>query len=92
MELSDGISVVVPVYNSAETIEELTRRLAQVLPGLSETQGGQFELILVNDGSRDESWEIIIRLASEFRWVRGFNLMRNYGQHNALLCGVRAAR
>ncbi len=92
MELSDGISVVVPVYNSAETIEELTRRLAQVLPGLSETQGGQFELILVNDGSRDESWEIITRLASEYRWVRGFNLMRNYGQHNALLCGVRAAR
>ncbi|MCU0488021.1 MAG: glycosyltransferase, partial [Anaerolineales bacterium] len=69
MELSNGISVVVPVYNSAETLEELTHRLAQVLPGLSQAQDGQFELILVNDGSRDESWEIITRLASEYRWV-----------------------
>ena len=50
------------------------------------------EAILVNDGSRDQSWEIILQLATEYPWIRGINLMRNFGQHNALLCGIRAAR
>jgi undecaprenyl-phosphate 4-deoxy-4-formamido-L-arabinose transferase len=52
----------------------------------------EYELLLVNDGSRDQSWPIIRRLAAENSRVRGINLMRNYGQHNALLCGIRAAR
>ena len=50
-----------------------------------------FELILVNDGSPDESWAVIRRLAADFRWIRGLDLSRNYGQHNALLAGIRAA-
>ena len=50
------------------------------------------EIILVNDGSRDASWETIAALAVKSPQVRGFNLMRNYGQHNALLCGIRMAR
>jgi undecaprenyl-phosphate 4-deoxy-4-formamido-L-arabinose transferase len=54
--------------------------------------GGQYELILVNDGSPDASWETICRLASDYHWITGIDLMRNYGQHNALLCGIRAAR
>jgi glycosyltransferase involved in cell wall biosynthesis len=86
--LLPGISVVIPVYNSAETLAELAYRLGQVLPGLSKT----FEIILVNDGSRDSSWEVINQLANQFPWVRGYNLMRNYGQHNALLCGIREAQ
>jgi undecaprenyl-phosphate 4-deoxy-4-formamido-L-arabinose transferase len=49
------------------------------------------EILLVNDGSGDNSWDVICRLAAEYRTVRGMNLMRNYGQHNALLCGIRAA-
>ena len=52
----------------------------------------EHEIILVNDGSRDRSWEIISELSSRFPAVRGLNLMRNYGQHNALLCGIRAAK
>lgn len=86
--LKPGISVVVPVYNSAATLDELVRRLEQVLPGLAK----EYELILVNDGSRDESWVKISALTSVTPWMRAFNLMRNYGQHNALLCGIRAAR
>jgi glycosyltransferase involved in cell wall biosynthesis len=86
--MGDGISIVVPVYNSAETLEELAARLANTLPGLSET----YEVILVNDGSRDQSWEIICQLSSRYAWLSGINLMRNYGQHNALLCGIRQAR
>jgi glycosyltransferase involved in cell wall biosynthesis len=84
----EGISVVVPVYNSAETLEELASRLANVLPGLSQS----YEVIMVNDGSRDQSWEEICQLTDKYTWLRGFNLMRNYGQHNALLCGIREAR
>lgn len=86
--LSNGISVVVPVYNSAATLEELTARLSQELPKLSD----HYELILVNDDSRDHSWETICQLANRYSWVTGYSLMRNYGQHNALLCGIRAAR
>jgi glycosyltransferase involved in cell wall biosynthesis len=52
----------------------------------------QYEIILVNDGSRDRSWEVISELSSHSATVRGLNLMRNYGQHNALLCGIRAAK
>jgi undecaprenyl-phosphate 4-deoxy-4-formamido-L-arabinose transferase len=49
-------------------------------------------LILVNDCSRDRSWEVIEKLQTHYPWVRGINLVRNFGQHNALLCGIRAAR
>ena len=52
----------------------------------------QYEVVLVNDGSRDQSWKVIQELSRMFPWIRGINLMRNYGQHNALLCGIRAAR
>jgi len=82
-----NISIVIPVYNSQETLDELIQRISRMLPDLSE----EFEVILVNDGSRDRSWDTITQLAREYNWVRGINLMRNYGQHNALLCGVRAA-
>jgi len=88
LPLTQGISVVVPVYNSAAMLPELVRRLDPVLRGT----GGPFELILVNDGSRDTSWEVIHALATSHDWVRGLCMMRNYGQHNALLAGVRAAR
>jgi glycosyltransferase involved in cell wall biosynthesis len=83
-----SISVVTPVYNGEASIAELCRRLAEVLPRIS----AQHEVILVNDGSRDRSWETISELCSRSPVVRGLNLMRNYGQHNALLCGIRAAK
>jgi undecaprenyl-phosphate 4-deoxy-4-formamido-L-arabinose transferase len=82
------ISVVVPVYNSELILPELIRRLEPVLASLS----SQYEVVLVNDGSWDQSWKVIQELSRSFPWVRGINLMRNYGQHNALLCGIRAAR
>jgi undecaprenyl-phosphate 4-deoxy-4-formamido-L-arabinose transferase len=52
----------------------------------------EFEIILVNDHSKDASWETIKSLSSSNDHVRGINLIKNFGQHNALLCGVRAAR
>ena len=83
-----SLSVVTPVYNSEASVAELCRRLGEVLPRVAT----QYEIILVNDGSRDRSWEVISELSSHSPTVRGLNLMRNYGQHNALLCGIRAAK
>jgi undecaprenyl-phosphate 4-deoxy-4-formamido-L-arabinose transferase len=88
MELPDGISVVVPVFNSERSLPELLRRLSELLPTLTKS----YEVILVNDGSRDCSWEVVCRSILRYPWVTGINLMRNYGQHNALLCGIRRAR
>jgi undecaprenyl-phosphate 4-deoxy-4-formamido-L-arabinose transferase len=82
------VSVVVPVYNSAVVLPRLAKELDGVLTGCS----AGFELILVNDASPDTSWQVITELAREYSWVRGINLMRNVGQHNALLCGIRAAK
>jgi glycosyltransferase involved in cell wall biosynthesis len=83
-----SISVVTPVYNGEASVGELCRRLLEVLPRIA----AQYEIILVNDGSRDRSWETISELCSRSPSVRGLNLIRNYGQHNALLCGIRAAK
>lgn len=82
------VSAVVPVYNGEPTLGELCERLAAVLEGSSR----DFEIILVNDGSCDASWKTIERISRQNVRVRGLNLMRNYGQHNALLCGIRASR
>ena len=83
-----ALSIVVPVYNSEASLEPLARRIQTSLGATL----SPLELILVNDCSRDRSWEIIQKLQMHYPWVRGINLMRNYGQHNALLCGIRAAR
>jgi undecaprenyl-phosphate 4-deoxy-4-formamido-L-arabinose transferase len=82
------VSVVVPVYNSETTLRELVSRLAVVLPRTTDS----FEVVLVNDGSRDGSWQTIVELAQAYSFVRGLDLQHNYGQHNALLAGIRAAR
>lgn len=83
-----GLSIVIPVYNSEAICAELIGRLGKVLQGLAP----RYEVVLVNDGSRDASWTRIAALAAEHSWVRGVNLMRNYGQHSALLCGIREAQ
>ncbi|MBW4438735.1 MAG: glycosyltransferase family 2 protein [Pleurocapsa minor GSE-CHR-MK-17-07R] len=83
-----SLSVIVPVYRSQESLPELTAALASTLPELAD----QFEVIFVNDCSPDDSWRVIESLTNQYAWVSGINLMRNYGQHNALLCGIRAAQ
>jgi undecaprenyl-phosphate 4-deoxy-4-formamido-L-arabinose transferase len=83
-----NLSIIVPIYKGETLIEPLVAQLSQTLPTFAET----YEVILVNDGSPDNSWLVIQRLANEYPCVRGIHLMRNYGQHNATLCGVRLAR
>jgi undecaprenyl-phosphate 4-deoxy-4-formamido-L-arabinose transferase len=83
-----SLSVIVPVYNSQETLAPLVDRLNSVL----ERVANDFEVILVNDGSRDNSWRVAMELSEAHPFLRAINLMRNYGQHNALLAGIRVAR
>jgi undecaprenyl-phosphate 4-deoxy-4-formamido-L-arabinose transferase len=89
MNNHQNLSIIIPVYNSEGTLAALVDEVHTVLIPL----GLPYEMILVNDGSRDRSWQVIERLVAENpSLVRGINLLRNYGQHNALLCGIRAAK
>lgn len=82
------ISFVIPVYRSAESLPELFQRIALQFG----TDPDGFEIIFVDDCGGDESWQVIKQLAGKDPRVRGYHLSRNYGQHNALLCGIRAAQ
>ncbi len=88
MSGASTVSIVIPVYNGEQSLPELIRRLETVMS----SEGARFEVILVDDGSQDRSWEVISGLTEVYRFVKGVKLRRNYGQHNALLCGIRAAR
>jgi undecaprenyl-phosphate 4-deoxy-4-formamido-L-arabinose transferase len=83
-----NVSVVIPVYKGETLIEPLVAQLIKTLPSSTK----RYEIILVNDGSPDNSWSVIQSLACSYKGVHGIRLMRNYGQHNATLCGVRLAR
>ncbi len=82
-----GISVVVPVYGDGVALEELVERTRAVLRQVTSS----WECILVNDGSPRETWSLIEKLARGHGDVRGINLRGNFGQHNALLAGIRAS-
>lgn len=81
------ISVVVPVYKSEDCLSELNRQIVAALQ-----KKYTFELILVNDQSPDNSWQVISRLAEEFSNVVGINLRKNAGQDNAIMCGLARAQ
>jgi undecaprenyl-phosphate 4-deoxy-4-formamido-L-arabinose transferase len=85
---AQSLSAVVPVYNSADILPSLIERLEPVLRSCAL----EFEAVLVNDASSDSSWAVLLDLQRRYPWVRAIDLMRNSGQHNALLCGIRAAR
>ncbi len=89
MDFPQALSIVIPVYNSEQSLSPLVEQLKSTLNGMGLAQ---YELILINDASKDHSWSVVQKLVSEYKWIRGINLMRNYGQHNALLCGIRAAK
>ncbi len=80
-------SVVIPVYNSQDLVGQTVERLVEVF----ERESLSYEVILVNDGSRDRSWEVVASLAHHHHHVVALNLLRNYGQHYANLAGLREA-
>lgn len=77
-------TIVVPVYNNAETLEELCRRTVRTM----EERGNTFEIIFVDDGSRDDSWKIIQMLRRADERIRGIRFARNFGQPAALCAGM----
>ena len=82
------ISVIVPLYNEAESLPELEAWIARVM----EDNGFSYEIIFVDDGSTDNSWQIITGLGKNNRSVRGVSFRRNYGKSPALNTGFTRAR
>lgn len=82
------VSVVIPVYRAEQTLLDLYRELCDAMPKITPV----FEIVFIEDGGGDGSWQIIAGLASTDHRVQGIRMSRNYGQHNALLCGIRAAK
>ncbi len=83
-----NISVVVPLFNEEESIKELYEWIAQVMK-INELS---YEVIFVNDGSTDKSWEVIKGLSNEHPEVKGIKFRRNYGKSPALYCGFNEAQ
>lgn len=81
-------SVVIPVFNSQDIVLDTLRRTAAFF----ESRQLSYEIIAVNDGSSDHSWEQLARAAAENPRIVAIDLLRNSGQHNANLCGFRASR
>ena len=82
------ISVIVPLYNEEESLPELHAWIRRVMSANNFT----YEIIFVNDGSTDGSWEVIERLSKDDANVRGIKFRRNYGKSPALFCGFKAAK
>ncbi|HSN01628.1 MAG TPA: glycosyltransferase family 2 protein [Rudaea sp.] len=84
------LSIVVPVFRSAGILPELARQVADAMRQAN--MDGRYELVLVNDASPDDSWNVIRNLATSHTFVRGFELARNFGQHSATMAGLHQAR
>lgn len=82
------ISVVVPLYNEDESLPELTRWINKVML----ENNFSYEIIYVNDGSTDKSWQVIKDLQQTYSTIRGIKFRRNYGKSAALFCGFEAAK
>ncbi len=81
------LSVIVPLYNEAESLPELHAWIKRVM----DTNGFSYEIIFVNDGSTDSSWSVIENLSAQYPEVKGIKFRRNYGKSPALFCGFRKA-
>ena len=80
------LSIIVPVYNSSEILRELNDKINKTISKTS--LKNEFELVLVNDFSKDNSWEVIKELSKNFSYIKGINLSQNFGQHNAIMAGL----
>ena len=82
------ISVVIPLFNEEESLPELYAWIERVM----KANGFSFEVIFVNDGSTDHSWEVIEQLKAQSDYIKGIKFRRNYGKSPALFCGFEEAQ
>ena len=82
------LSIVISLYNEEESLRELVAWIDRALA----PHHYEYEIILVDDGSRDNSWKIVEELSQEYPQIRGISFRRNYGKSAALYCGFEAAR
>lgn len=87
--MNPEISIVIPVYGSATILPALVQKLEEVLAPLYGATG--FEAVLVHDHGPDDSWKVLLALGAERPWLKGVNLRRNAGQHNAVMAGFAHA-
>ena len=80
-------SIVSPIYKGAPMLNMLVERIGGTMQHIS----SDYEIVLVNDASPDESWELIKALSQQNKHVRGVNLSRNFGQHEAITAGLSVA-
>lgn len=84
-----ALSIVVPVYRSAQILPQLVEQIYAEM--CKEGLSVNFELLLVNDASTDNSWQVIRSLADTHSFIKGISLRRNFGQHNAIMAGLNYA-
>ncbi len=80
--------MISPVYDAEKIVPTLVDRIFNELSKLT----NEFEIILVDDGSRDSSWRIIEELCAKYNWLKGIKLSRNFGQHHAVSAGINSAK
>ncbi len=88
MEYPLDLTIIVPLFNEEESLPELTAWIHRVI----DPKGWKFEIIMIDDGSRDGSWDTVTRLASSDDTIHGIRFRRNYGKSAALYHGFKAAR
>ena len=84
LKYSKSISVIIPIFNDYDVLDELNIRLTSVLQVIC----NEYEIVLIDDGSIDKSWEKIKELKTNNDHITGIRLMRNFGQHNAISAGL----
>ena len=88
MKTKSMVSIVIPVYHSERIVAETVSKTIEEM----KKTGYLYEIILVNDGSKDNSWSIIRDLAEQNENIKSINLIKNYGQHTAVLCGIKHSK
>ena len=83
------LSIIIPVYNSENILKELVNQITNEIQKINNVSA--YEIILVNDKSVDGSWQIIEKICHENKYVAGIDLMKNVGQHNALIAGIKSS-
>lgn len=85
-----NLSIIIPIFNSSKSIENLIQKVNYYIK--KDLKFSKFEIILVNDNSYDDSWSKILNLSKKKKYIKGINLSKNFGQHNAIMAGLNFAK